>query len=270
MKTSVSHNFKMAMVLLLFILTSLRLILLFYFPLSEIISDKILLGVIVFIVLYLWVQEARDYNDLLKLNRALIESHKQLKLAHVDTIAALIKTVEAKDQYTSGHSERVTRLAIAIADEMGLDEETRTIVARAGILHDIGKIGIKDDILTKIEPLTEEDWSVIKRHPDDGVKILKPLGFLANVREVIRGHHERYDGTGYPEGLKAGQIRIESQILAVADAFDAMNSRRAYRKPLERDRIIDELKKNSGSQHSPAVVDAIFTALEKNPGLWDR
>lgn len=270
MKDSITHNFKITMVILLFVLTSMRLAFLFYFPFSEIVSDKLLLGIVVFIVLYLWLQETKDYHNLLGLNRKLTDSHEQLKRAQIDTIAALIKTVEAKDKYTSGHSERVTKLALAIADELGLDDTVKTVVARAGVLHDIGKIGIKDEILSKVETLTKEEWDVIRRHPDDAINILAPLKFLAGVREVIRSHHERFDGKGYPDGLKGGQIRLEAQILAVADAFDAMNSKRAYRNPLPRDVIISELKKNSGSQHSPAVVDAFFAAIEKNPKLWER
>jgi len=267
---NISHNFKITTVILLFFLIIARLTLLFYSNFSDIISDKVLLSIVAFIVLYLWIQETRDYHNLLRLNKALVDSHESLKEAEIATIASLIKTVEAKDRYTSGHSERVTRIALAIADEMSLNDEAKGIIGRAGMLHDIGKIGLKDEVLLKTEKLSDEDWSIIKEHPEQGAKILEPLKFLARVKDVIISHHERYDGKGYPGGAKADNIPLEAQVLAVADAFDAMNSHRAYRKSLARETVLSELKKNRGMQHSPKVVDAFLKVLEKNPDLWEK
>lgn len=266
----VSYGFKIATVLLLFFLTSFRLILLFYFPNAVIIPDKVLLFIILAIVLYLWVQELRDFYNLLALNKDLRDAHEQLKRAEIDTIASLVKAEEEKDLYTCGHSGRVTEISLAIAEEMNLDEEAKKIIWRAGILHDIGKIGISDAILNKKERLTEEEWKVIKSHSEKGYKILEPLKFLEFERDVILSHHERCDGAGYPDGRREAQIRREALIIAVADAFDAMNSKRAYREPLSRATIISELTVSRGTQHSKEIVDVLLRLLEKNPRLWEE
>lgn len=272
--SSVSHNFKIAMVMLIFFLALFRLIDIYYFPAFDpaidILSDEILIIVVLFIIIYLWIQEVRDYHKLLKLNRDLIFANEQLKQGEIDSIASLIKAEEAKDPYTYGHSERVTKISLAIADAMGLDDETRGSILRAGVLHDIGKIGIKDAVLLKKEKLTDEEWEIIKSHSQKGADILRPLRFLANEIDIIVHHHERYDGKGYPDGLKGKEIPLGALILAVADAFDAMNSERPYRKPLSQDEIMSELKKSSGGQHSPEIVDVFIGLLKKNPQLWAR
>jgi len=266
----ISHDFKIAVVILLFFVTLIRLALVFYLPALEIISDKVFLLVALFILLYLWIQELADLHNLIRINKNLEAAHEQLQQAEIDTIAALIKAEEAKDLYTRGHSERVTEIALAIADQMRLDNETKNIIFRAGVLHDIGKIGISDSILHKKEKLTDEEWQVIKNHPQDSIKILEPLKFLSTERNIILQHHERWDGRGYPCGLRGEEIPREALILAVADAFDAMNSRRSYREPLTREATINELKKCRGTQHSPEVIDALFELLEEKPQLWER
>ena len=265
---SISRNFKIATVILLFLLTAIRLALYFSFPKAEIISDKVFLSIVFFIVSYLWIQEVRDYYYLLALNKNLEEAHEQLERAEVDTIASLIKTEEAKDLSTSGHSERVTRVALAIAEEMHLSDEVKKSIARAGILHDIGKINISDDILFKKEKLTDAEWEIIRSHPEEAARILEPLKFLSKERDIILDHHERHDGTGYPRGLKGDEIPIESAILAVADTFDAMNFVRPYRDALGEKEIIVELAASRGRQHSPKVVDVFLELLEKKPELW--
>lgn len=267
---SISYEFKMTVVILLFLLTIARFLLLLFFPLIEIISDKILLSVLLVVLFYLWIQELKDYSKLLRLNEDLRQTHEQLKQAEIDTIASLVKTVEAKDIYTRGHSERVTAVSLAIAEEMRLSEQEKKIIARAGILHDIGKIGIVDAILLKKDKLTDEEWQVIKSHPEKAIKILNPLRFLHVENSVILSHHERYDGKGYPQGLKGEAIPQAALILAVADAFDAMNSERPYRKPLRKDEIMAELIKGRGSQHSPRAVDALLSVLDNQPNLWQR
>lgn len=267
---NVSHGFKVSMVILLFFLTIFNLIDAFHMPDIDIISDRIHLAVALIIVAYLWIQEVRDYHNLLSLNKDLIKSHEQLKQAEMDTITSLIKAEEEKDEYTRGHSERVTKISMAIAEEMNLDSETKNIMERAGILHDIGKIGISDVILNKKEKLTDDEWEIIKSHSRKGDEILEPLKFLSTERKIILHHHERYDGKGYPAGLKGDDIRQEALILAVADAFDAMNSARSYRKPLSKEAIISELEKSSGTQHSPKVVETLFQLLKKRPDLWEK
>lgn len=264
------NAFKLSMVALLFALTLIRLACVLCFSSVEIISDKILLAVTLFIVIYLWMREARDRQRLLNLFKDLQKADEQLKESEIDMITSLIKAEEEKDGYTRGHSDRVTRIASAIAQEMGLPEESRKLISRAGILHDIGKIGICDSILLKTEKLTDEEWNIIKSHPDKADKILEPLKFLPKEREIILSHHERYDGKGYPRGLKGDQIRIEALILAVADAFDAMNSARSYRQPLGREAIISELERSRGTQHSAKVVDAFLRLLKKRSDLWER
>ena len=267
---SVSNAFKLSMVVLLFALTLIRLTFTTYFPSIEIISDKILLAVTLFIVVYLWAREIKDYQRLLMLHKDLKGAYDQLEASEIDTIASLIKAEEEKDGYTRGHSERVTKLAMTIAEEMNLDEEKRRLIERAGVLHDIGKIGIGDAILCKKDKLTDEEWCVIKSHPEKGDKILKPLKFLPVERDIILSHHERYDGKGYPRGHKGPDIHKAALILAVADSFDAMNSRRRYRDPLTKDAIMAELNKARGTQHSSQVVDAFLKALKKRPELWER
>lgn len=269
-KSSVSNAFKLSMVVLLFSLTLIRLACTVYFPSIEIISDRVLLTVTLFIVVYLWIREVRDYHRLLALNKNLQKTNEQLKASEIDTIASLIKAEEEKDGYTRGHSDRVTKISLAIAHEMELEEEKKKLIERAGILHDIGKIGICDAILLKKEKLTDEEWGVIKSHPDKADKILEPLKFLPKERDIILSHHERYDGKGYPRGLKGNQICIEALILAVADAFDAMNSARSYRQPLSKESIISELEKSRGTQHSAEVVDVFLKLLKKRPDLWER
>jgi len=269
-RSGVSNAFKLSMVVLLFVLTLIRLARTLYFPSVEIISDKILLAVTLFIVIYLWMREVRDYHHLLILHKDLQKTNEHLKSSEIDTIASLIKAEEEKDGYTRGHSDRVTKIALAIAEEMGLDEEKKKLIGRAGILHDIGKIGICDSILLKKEKLTDEEWRVIKSHPDKGERILEPLKFLSKEREIILSHHERYDGKGYPRGLKGDQIRIEALILAAADAFDAMNSARSYRQPLGKEAIMLELGKSRDTQHSAKVLDVFLRLLKKRPELWER
>jgi putative nucleotidyltransferase with HDIG domain len=267
---SVSHNFKLAVVLLLFILILTRLALIFFFPDTDIIPDKVLLFILLFIAAYLWIQELRDYYHLSALHHELLSAHEELKQAEVDTIASLIKTEEEKDVNTKGHSERVTKIALAIADELGFNEESKSTLSRAGVLHDIGKIGISDAILHKIEKLTEAEWEVIKSHPRKAIEILEPLKFLAIERALILSHHERFDGKGYPAGQKGEEISREALVLAVADAFDAMNSSRAYRDALPREAILAELKKARDTQLSARIVDVFLKLLEKRPELWEK
>jgi putative nucleotidyltransferase with HDIG domain len=263
----VSHGFKILAFLLLFALIAVRVL---YDKSPEILPDKLLLFIAVWLIGYLWWQELRDYYNLLRLHASLEKSYEQLKRSEVDTIATLAKALEAKDRYTSGHSERVTNIALAIAEEMKLAGRQKDIIVRSGMLHDIGKIGLSDSILNKKEKLTEDEWRFIKVHPLKAFEMLKPLKFLSAVRDAIVSHHENYDGSGYPYGLKGKEIPVEAMILAVADAFDAMNSKRAYREPLVKKDIINELNRLRGTKYAPEVIDAFFALVEKNPSLWQR
>ena len=267
---SVSHSFKVAMVVLLFLLTFAKIILILYFPDAEIIPDMALLITVFVIVSYLWIQELKDYHHLLTLNEKLVIAQERLKEAEIDTIAALIKAEEEKDLYTRGHSERVTRIALAIAGELKFSDKEKKMISRAGILHDIGKIGISDSILGKKDKLTEKEWDEIKKHPQNAVDILRPLKFLLVESDIILSHHERYDGGGYPRGHKGPDIHKAALILAVADAFDAMNSKRPYRDPLTKDAIIAELNNARGAQHDPEIIDVFLALLKKKPEFWEK
>ena len=265
-----STSFKIWVVAIIFLLTFFHLYAITRHPQTKIVSSEILLGVALVLVGSLWIQELRDRARLKKINIALIKTQVQLEHAQIDTITTLVLTEEAKDPYMRGHSKRVTRCAVEIAKELGLPEEEQRTIERAGILHDIGKIGISDAILGKLDKLNEEEWAVIKKHPQRAVGMLEPLKFLSKEKEMIRHHHERYDGQGYPDGLKAEEIPLGAKILAVADTFDAMNSERPYRGSFPKDAIISELKNASGSQLDPHIVTIFLNLLKRKPSLWER
>lgn len=194
----------------------------------------------------------------------LIES----KNSYVQTIDALIAAIEAKDQYTRGHSQRVSSLAVQIAKKMGLSKQQAEELRIAGILHDIGKIGISDSILQKKGPLTKEEYEEIKKHPAISNRILYPIGLSDRILKAIAFHHERFDGRGYPFGLTNESLGLEPQIIAVADAFDAMTSSRPYREPLSLDTAVKELENNKGTQFHPEIVD-IMIQIQKESGMID-
>lgn len=190
-------------------------------------------------------------------NATLYDEQQQ---TYLNTIQALVTAIEASDSYTKGHSERVTRYSVEIGRRINLSSDRLQILERAAILHDIGKIGIDLSLLHKEGKLSAHDVSELQMHPVIGMKILEPIDFLRDVRTCIGQHHERYDGMGYPNRIKHGDQLLESRIIGVADAFDAMTSDRPYRKALTLDVAIVELADNSGTQFDPAIVE-IFTAI---------
>ena len=164
----------------------------------------------------------------------------------------------------------VEKYCLCIAKAMHLPESEKKIIERAAILHDIGKVGIVDAILKKPGKLDDEEWKIMKEHPATAIKILEPLKFLEKEKGIILHHHEKYGGGGYPDGIKGEDIPLRARIMAVADTFDAMNSRRSYRNALPKDAIISELKKVSGFQLDPDVVNAFLKLLQNDPNLWER
>jgi putative nucleotidyltransferase with HDIG domain len=177
---------------------------------------------------------------------------------YLNTVQALVSAIEASDAYTRGHSERVTRFSMALGKQVGLATDSLRRLERAAVLHDIGKIGIDIHILHKREKLTPGDIEVLKQHPSIGVRILEPIRFLGDVREIIEQHHERYDGQGYPKGLTGEEWLLEAKILAVCDTYDAMTSDRPYRKALPMEVAIQEIRDQSGRQFDPEVASAFL------------
>jgi putative nucleotidyltransferase with HDIG domain len=199
-----------------------------------------------------------------ELRRALDELDRTYKF----TLSALVTALDTRDTETQGHSIRVVKYTLQLAKLLGIHDEMRLKALEYGaLLHDIGKIGIPDAILRKAGELTPEEWAIMKTHPVLGYEILHKIKFLEESSQVVLHHHEKYDGTGYPDGLKGSQIPLSSRIFAVADAFDAMTSRRPYRYPIPFEGVSRELKKISGSQFDPKVVEAF---LSFDIDIWKR
>jgi putative nucleotidyltransferase with HDIG domain len=212
----------------------------------------------------------QDLNASLERNveertRELHRKNLELRKAYISTVRALSEAVDAKDPYTRGHSERVGVYASRIARELGCKPDFIERIYLAGLLHDIGKIGIPDAIIGKPAALTPEEYAVMKRHPEIGARILEPVDFLADVVVCVRHHHEWYDGSsrGYPDRLSGGEIPYPSRIILVADTVEAMTSDRPYRKALSLERVIDEISRFRSTQFDPDVADAFIRVAER-------
>jgi putative nucleotidyltransferase with HDIG domain len=189
--------------------------------------------------------------------------YEDLRQTYMRTIKVLAQAIDARDHYTHSHSENVAKYAVAIAEEMGFSVSDIEILREACELHDLGKIGIDDAILGKPSSLNKEEWDQIKRHPATAAQILEPLTFLGGVVDLIKQHHEHYDGSGYPEGRSGEDILLGARIIHVADAYEAMTSARSYRKiPLSKEDAIAEIKNNSGTQFDPKVVEAFLKVVD--------
>ena len=199
-----------------------------------------------------------------ELTKSSTRLYENLHTTYMRTIKALAQTIDARDHYTHSHSENVSRYAVRIAEVMEVSSHEIEMIRQACELHDIGKIGIHDKILSKETVLSSEEREQIKLHPLKGAQILEPLNFLEGVIELVNQHHEHYDGSGYPFGHKKDEIPLGARIIHVADAFDAMTSARAYRKvPLGKNQAIEEIKKNSGIQFDPKVVNAFLKVADE-------
>jgi putative nucleotidyltransferase with HDIG domain len=197
--------------------------------------------------------------------KQLADKNQELRIGYVQTIRALAEAVDAKDAYTRGHSERVGVYASKLGRELGLPRELIERIYISGLLHDVGKIGVRDAIITKPDRLTPEEYEEIKHHPEIGARILQPVAFLADVVPCVRHHHEWYDGSdrGYPSRLVGDQIPLPSRIILVADTVEAMTSDRPYRKGLPLDRVSAELHRFSGTQFDPNCASAMLRLLER-------
>ncbi len=188
--------------------------------------------------------------------------YEEQQSIYLNTVHALVSAIEASDLYTRGHSERVTRYALALGRHLDLPESSFKDLEQAAILHDIGKIGIDDSLLHKVDELSLNDIARLREHPMIGMRILEPIQFMTRVREIIGQHHERFDGQGYPLGLASEKLLLEARILSVADSFDAMTSDRPYRKALSQDIAIKELEQHTGTQFDPRVVTAFLELID--------
>lgn len=199
----------------------------------------------------------------------------ELRQAYYLTVKALAAAIDAKDRYTFGHSDRVMKYSLDLTEylrEDGFDlPQARVEAIRyAALVHDIGKIGIEDHILNKPGRLTDDEYAAICRHPSLGSDILNNVNYLAEARIIVRHHHEHYDGTGYPDGLKGEEIPLGSQIICIADAYDAMTSDRPYRRAMPHEKAINEITVNKGTQFSPQMVDAFLKLYPEQPDIRVR
>ena len=183
------------------------------------------------------------------------QAYLTLKKAYLDSVKVLAEAIDAKDTYTRGHSDRVRRMSLQIAVSLGFTEERREVLEYGALLHDIGKIGIEDEILRKPGPLSPEEFQTIQQHPLVGVKIVEGIEFFKDKIPMIRSHHEHFDGKGYPDGLVGEAIPLEARIIAVPDAFDAMASLRPHRTAMSPEDILLEMEKYKGKQFDPNILE---------------
>ncbi len=192
-----------------------------------------------------------------------INLYQSIEKFYLELVETLAKIIDAKDSYTGDHAARARERALKLAKKLNVPEKMVKNIEYAALLHDIGKIGIDEKIITKPGKLTEEEYAIMKRHPEIAYEILSPIEFLSPVARIVLYHHEWYNGMGYPQGLKGDEIPLGSRIVSVIDAWDAMISDRPYRKALSKEQAIDELKKGAGKQFDPKVVEAFIELIEE-------
>ncbi|MBI2914064.1 MAG: HD-GYP domain-containing protein [Chloroflexi bacterium] len=202
----------------------------------------------------------RGSNTLRRQQAALHRHTDELRSSYESIVAVLCAALDLRDNVTHGHALRVSELSSVVAWQMGLRKEEVRQIEKAAILHDIGKIGVADAVLSKPGALTEAEWAEMKRHPELGYQILEGIDFLKDVAEIVRAHHERFDGGGYPRGLRGEDIPLGARIFAVVDAYDAMTSHRPYRKAIPHNKAVQEIARNAGTQFDPEVVNAFLEA----------
>lgn len=208
------------------------------------------------------MKSIEQMNEIKRINNELSETYEKLEKAYLDSIETLRYTVEAKDPYTRGHSDRVSAYSVLIGKYLGLSEEDLKTLEIGGLFHDIGKIGIPDSILLKEAKLTDEEYSEIKNHPSIGAHILCNAAIFQDIIPIVKHHHERFDGRGYPSKLSGNDIPYMARIAAVADTFDAMTSKRTYRDPLPLDVVKAEIEDCSGTQFDPEIAKVFIDILD--------
>ena len=207
------------------------------------------------------LKSVKQMNEIKKINEELENSKEQLEQAYLDMVQTLRYTVEAKDTYTRGHSDRVSEYSVLMGEKLGLPEEQIKTLRIGGLFHDIGKIGIPDSILLKPGKLTDDEYSEIKNHPSIGAHILGSAKIFQDIIPIVKHHHEKYDGNGYPSRLKGDGIPYLARIAAVADTFDAMTSRRSYRGPIDVEQVKEEIKRCEGTQFDPQIAEVFLDIL---------
>ena len=213
------------------------------------------------------IKAISQMNLIRKINLELKDTYDKLEKAYLESIETLRYTVEAKDTYTRGHSDRVSAYSVLLGEKLGLSEKELNDLKIGGLFHDIGKIGVPDSILLKDSKLTDDEYSEIKNHPAIGAHILSNATIFSDIIPIVKHHHERYDGNGYPGKLKGEDIPYLARIAAVADSFDAMTSKRTYRNSLSLDIVKSEMEKCKGTQFDPECANAFLDILNNN---YDR
>ena len=207
------------------------------------------------------IEQRKTISDM---NEELESTNEKLKKAYLDIVQTLRATVEAKDSYTRGHSDRVSAYSVLLGKYLKVSDDELEILRIGGLFHDVGKIGIPDTILLKNGKLTDEEYAEIKKHPQIGVDILGDSDMFKNIIPFVKYHHERYDGRGYPEGLSGENIPYIARIAAVADSFDAMSSRRVYRDSLPIEVVKEEIMKNLGTQFDPEIGSVFLDIIDNH------
>lgn len=210
------------------------------------------------------IKSIKQMNEIKKINKELADTYEKLEKAYLESVQTLRYTVEAKDSYTRGHSDRVSEYSVLLGKYLNLPEETLNTLRIGGLFHDVGKIGVPDSILQKESKLTDNEYSEIKNHPSIGAHILSTATIFHDIIPIVKHHHEKYDGTGYPGRLQGENIPYLARIAAIADSFDAMTSRRTYRDSLPIDVVIAEFRKCKGTQFDPKLADVFLDILENH------
>lgn len=210
------------------------------------------------------IKSIEQMNEIKRMNEELSQTYEKLEKAYLDSIQTLRYTVEAKDPYTRGHSDRVSEFSVLIGENLNMSEEDLKTLRVGGLFHDNGKIGIPDSILLKESKLTDDEYSQIKNHPSIGAHILCNAEVFKDIIPIVKHHHERYDGNGYPGKLKGEEIPFMARIAAVADTFDAMTSKRTYRNALDIEVVKSEIERCSGTQFDPQIAKVFLDILNND------